>query len=57
MAARVGAATLRDWKLARLAMLITVVTASAAFCLLAGGSDLLLTGEAILGAGFALLAG
>lgn len=46
-----------DFRLHRLAMLVTVVTASAAFCLLIGGSDLLMTGDTILGAGFAALIG
>lgn len=49
--------TARDSRLIRLAMLITVVMASATFCLLTGGSDLLMTGDAILGAGFAVLIG
>lgn len=38
-------------------MLMTVVTASAAFCLLTGGSDLLAASNAILGAGLRVLLG
>jgi hypothetical protein len=50
-------AATRDFRLIRLAMLVTIVTASAAFCLLTGGNDLLMTGRAILGAGLSLLIG
>ena len=42
---------------ARLAMLVSVVTASAAFCLLTGGADLAMATNAILSAGLTALVG